>query len=72
MKNVLLIAEVIISIVLIALILLQAGDAGGLSGVWQGGGETYSSKRGLEKIVFGATIVAAILFGLIAIIILAL
>lgn len=72
MKNALLIIEVIVSIILIALILLQAGDAGGLAGVWQGGGETYSSKRGVEKIVFGATITTAVSFGLLAIIIIAL
>ena len=70
MKNTLLIIEVIIALLLIGLILLQSGDAGDLSGVWQGGGETYSSKRGVEKIIFISTIVAATLFGLLAIIIL--
>ena len=69
MSNILLIFEIIIAILLIFLILIQSGDAG-LSGVWSGGGETYHSKRGVEKIVFIATIVSAVLFVGIALIIL--
>ena len=65
MINFLTILEIIVSILLVILVLIQAGDAG-LSGVWSGGGETYHSKRGAEKIVFIATIVCASLFILIA------
>ena len=59
------IAQIIISIILIALILLQERSSG-LSGAF-GGSETsfYSVRRGLEKIIFGATIVfIVILVGL--------
>ncbi|MEK7635821.1 MAG: preprotein translocase subunit SecG [Patescibacteria group bacterium] len=51
------IAQIIISIILIALILLQEHSSG-LSGIF-GGNEAsfYSVRRGLERIIFGATIV---------------
>lgn len=54
--------QIIISLVLIVLILLQQRGAG-LSGVF--GGEisgAYQTKRGLEKIVFYLTIFFAVLF----------
>lgn len=56
------IAQIIVSILLIALILLQERSSG-LSGILGGGGEGfYQTRRGLEKIIFGATIVLAIAF----------
>jgi len=49
------IAQIIVSILLIALILLQERSSG-LSGILGGGGEGfYQTRRGLEKIIFGAT-----------------
>jgi len=59
------IAQIIISIILIVLILLQERSSG-LSGVF-GGNEAgfYSVRRGLERIIFGATIIfIVILVGL--------
>ena len=61
MKNVLSIAQVAISILLIAAILLQ-NRGSGLSGVLGGGGEIYRTKRGVEKSLFILTIVLAFLF----------
>lgn len=61
MADTLLIIEIVVSVILIALILIQSGDAG-LAGVWTGGGETFHAKRGVEKIVFVATIVSAVVF----------
>lgn len=60
------IAQIIISMVLIILILLQERSSG-LSGVF-GGGESsyYQSRRGMEKIIFWATIVLVIAFGLLS------
>ncbi len=62
------IAQIIISIILIVLILLQERSSG-LSGVL-GGGETqyYQTRRGLEKIVFIATVVLAVIFAALSII----
>ncbi|MEK7634587.1 MAG: preprotein translocase subunit SecG [Patescibacteria group bacterium] len=51
------ILQIIISVVLIALILLQERGSG-LSGVFGGSGEGfYQTRRGLEKIIFIATII---------------
>lgn len=54
------IIQIVIALLLIALVLLQAG--GGLGGLWGGGGESYRSKRGAEKILFVATALLAACF----------
>ncbi len=66
MQQPLLIAQMIISTIIITAVLLQAQGTG-LGGTWSGGGETYHTRRGVEKIVFWATIVAIVLFTLTAI-----
>lgn len=54
--------QFIVSILLIITILIQNRSAG-LSSTFGGSGETVSTtKRGPEKVVFGATIVLAVLF----------
>jgi protein translocase SecG subunit len=55
------IAEIVVSIILVILILLQERSAG-LSGIF--GGETgfYQTRRGMERFIFGGTIVFAIIF----------
>ena len=54
--------QTIISLVLIALVLLQS-DASGSSNIFSGGGgETYHTRKGIEKLFFYATIVFAVLF----------
>lgn len=54
--------QIIVSIILIVLILLQERSAG-LSGLFGGeGGGFYQTRRGLEKIFFYSTIGLAILF----------
>ena len=60
MSTFLLIIQVLLSIALITLILLQSSK-GGLGG-GLGGGELYRTKRGAEKIIFTSTIVVAVLF----------
>ena len=56
------IAQILVSILLIVLILLQERSAG-LSGIFGGeGGGFYQTRRGLEKIIFNATIILAIVF----------
>lgn len=61
MKNTLLIIQLIISLILISLILLQVKGVG-LGRAWGGGGEFYKSRRGVEKIIFQLTIFIAFLF----------
>jgi protein translocase SecG subunit len=54
--------QIIISIILIVLILLQE-RSGGLSGIFGGqGGEFYQTRRGLERIMFISTIVLVAAF----------
>ncbi|MBI2023855.1 preprotein translocase subunit SecG [Candidatus Giovannonibacteria bacterium] len=54
-----------ISILLIVTILLQQKGSG-LSATFGGEGNTYTTKRGLEKILFRATIILAIIFLVLA------
>lgn len=62
--------QIILGIIIIACILLQGQDAGG--GLLGGGGETYSTKRGLEKVIFYVTIIAIASFVVLSLISLAL
>lgn len=63
----LVIAQVIISIILIVLILLQERQSG-LSAILGGGESTpYGTRRGLEKGIFVATVVVAVLFAGLAV-----
>ncbi len=58
------IAQIVVSILLIILILLQERSSG-LSGILGGGGggeNFYQTRRGLEKFIFGGTIILAIAF----------
>lgn len=66
MPQALIVVQIVISILLVGSILLQARGAG-LGRAWGGGAEFYRSKRGLERILFGLTIVLATLFLLTAI-----
>lgn len=50
-----------LALILIALILLQA-QGSGLGANWSGGGETYHTKRGIEKVIFYLTIGFVALF----------
>ena len=66
MKNVLIFIQIFVSILLITLILSQAKGAG-LGSAWGGGSEFYTTRRGMEKIIFTATIILAALFLLLSI-----
>jgi preprotein translocase subunit SecG len=66
-----LLIQTLIAILLVTVILIQARGAG-LGEAWGGSSEFFTSRRGMEKIIFLATIVLAILFLLVAIINLAL
>jgi len=62
-------AQVILSLVLIILILLQERTSG-LSGAFGGGSESgaYQTRRGFERIIFAATIVIAVAFAVLSLI----
>jgi preprotein translocase subunit SecG len=61
MKTGLLILQIVVSVILIASILLQA-QGSGLGASWGGGGETYHTRRGLERVIFYLTIVCCVIF----------
>jgi protein translocase SecG subunit len=61
------IIQIILSVILIVLILLQERSAG-LSGIFGGeGGGYYQTRRGLERFIFAATIVGSIAFVVLAV-----
>lgn len=53
--------QLVISVMLIGLVLLQAKGVG-LGRAWGGAGDFYKSRRGVEKIVFYFTIAVVIIF----------
>lgn len=61
MKAIFSISQLIVSISLIVLILLQAKGVG-LGRTWGGSGEFYKSRRGVEKIIFYTTVVLVAIF----------
>jgi preprotein translocase subunit SecG len=61
MKNYLTIAQIVVSCLLIGSILLQARGTG-LGASFGGDGNVYRTKRGVEKVLFQATIVLAVAF----------
>lgn len=60
------VAEIIISIVLIAVLLLQSRGAG-FNGTFNSDSSVFRSRRGLEKTLFQLTIVLAVVFAVISI-----
>jgi protein translocase SecG subunit len=61
MHQALLVAQIVLSVLLTVAILLQA-QGSGLGASWSGGGETYHTKRGLEKVLFYFTIGGVVAF----------
>lgn len=71
MKLALIILETIVCLLLVGTILLQAKGTG-LGSTFGGGGELYSTRRGVEKIVFYATIALAVVFALVSLLLIVL
>jgi protein translocase SecG subunit len=67
MKQITLGAQILISVLLIGAILLQA-QGSGLGATWGGGGESYHTKRGIERVLFGFTIVGIVLFVILSVV----
>ncbi len=63
MQTTLLLVQSILSALIIVAILLQSSGTG-FGATWSGGGETFHTRRGLEKVLFYATIVLTVLFAL--------
>lgn len=66
MNNVWLIIQATLSVLIIIAVLLQS-QGGGIGPAFGGGGESYHTRRGVEKILFNATIVLVVLFAIASI-----
>lgn len=66
MKNILLILNILVSIAIVALILVQ-GRGAGLGSAWGGGGEMYQTRRGVEKVTLRLTAVMIVVFLIISV-----
>ncbi len=64
-KNIILVAQVLVSVGLVVSILLQQKGSG-VGGVFGGESTAYRSKRGVEKMLHYSSIVLAVLLGLIS------
>lgn len=63
MEKAVIITQIFLSICITTAVLLQASGSG-LGSTWSGGGETYHTKRGIEKVLYYATIVLIALFAI--------
>jgi preprotein translocase subunit SecG len=59
------ISQLILAILLMVVILLQQRGSG-LGGAFGGSSNVFSTKRGVDKVLFNATIVIAVLFFLVS------
>jgi len=70
MQTYLLVAQIIISVALIAVLLLQV-RGGGLGGIFGQADTDYRTRRGIEKTLINLTIILTVLFIGVALLILA-
>ncbi len=67
MHNFFLIINIILSILIIIFILIQ-GRGAGLGSAWGGGGETFQTRRGIEKWTLRMTVVLITVFFIVSIV----
>ena len=60
--------QIIISVALIVVILVQAKGQGGLGGIFGGDSTVYRTRRGVEKTLFSVTIGLAVAFFVVSVI----
>lgn len=63
MYTTVIIIQIILTVGITVAVLLQASGSG-LGSTWSGGGETYHTRRGIEKVLFYATIGLIVLFAI--------
>lgn len=70
LKTILTIVQVVISVILIAIVMIQSGKESGLSGALTGSSDTYMSKSGssLDKKLATATKWVALVWGLLTLV----
>ena len=67
MQQYLLVAQIVVSILLVICISLQQRGTA-LGSAFGGGGESYSSRRGLQKNIFYITIALTVIFAVLGIV----
>ncbi len=67
MKSFFIILNIVLSVAIVGLILMQ-GRGGGLGSAWGGGGEMFQTRRGIEKVTLRITVVCIILFFIVSLI----
>ena len=65
MKNVFLILNIILSILIVVFILIQ-GRGAGLGSAWGGGGELFQTRRGVEKVTLWLTTILIVIFFIVS------
>lgn len=67
MKEFFLIANIVVSLFIIVLILIQGGGAG-IGSAWGGSGETFQTRRGIEKWTLRTVSVLVVVFFVISVV----
>lgn len=67
MRIALLVANIILSILIVLFILIQ-GKGAGLGSAWGGGGEVFQTRRGVEKLTLQITIALIVIFFVLSVI----
>lgn len=67
MNKLIIVLQIIFGMLLIILILVQPQGTG-LGSAWGGEGQSYHTKRGAEKIIFGLTVFTAFVFFVLSIV----
>ncbi|OGK53191.1 preprotein translocase subunit SecG [Candidatus Roizmanbacteria bacterium RIFCSPLOWO2_01_FULL_44_13] len=67
MKNLLLIINIVLSIIIVVFILIQ-GKGAGLGSAWGGGGEMFTTRRGVEKAILWATTITIVVFFIVSLV----
>jgi preprotein translocase subunit SecG len=61
MKEIVIIANLVLCVLIVLFILIQ-GRGAGLGSAWGGGGETFQTRRGVEVVIMRLTVVFIALF----------
>lgn len=69
MQNFLIVAQMVLSVALVAAVLLQI-RGGGLGGIFGQPDSVYRTKRGVEKVIFQLTLVLVVLFAAVSLLML--
>lgn len=67
MKNLFLVINIILSIIIVVFILIQ-GKGAGLGSAWGGGGEMFTTRRGVEKVILWLTTIAILVFFVVSLV----